>query len=344
MTTTLACAPEGTRPSSIAIEAGSRTRVHPTKPGLTLLDRRVATTYPELVPLASDPLTLEAGEAAKSFTSLERILRHLAEAGVTRSETLTVIGGGTIGDLGGFAAATYLRGIEFVQVPTTLLAMVDSSVGGKTAINLPEGKNLVGAFWAPSSVIIDPEFVSTLDQDDFRSGLGEVLKIAIGLDAELFDFCESQRDTVLARDPDALEVLIARSLQAKIDVVEADFREGSRRKLLNLGHTLGHAIEAATNFAIPHGAAVARGMHFSLRLAVEHGKLSASAAERAQRLLTAFGYPEDPLPVSDPQELATFIRRDKKRSGAEIDFIMPTGIGHSEVVALEVDAIAKSAR
>lgn len=307
----------------------------------TLLDERVAKLHPSRTPAhdVSRVLQLPAGESTKSITRLDEVLRAMARANLDRTAAcLRAIGGGTIGDLGGLAAALYMRGIRSEQVPTTLLAMVDSSVGGKTAINLPEAKNLVGAFWSPAEVFIDPEFLTTLDDSDFRSGLGEVLKIAIGLDAELFELCERNAALVLGRDLDVLGTVIERALRAKIQVVEADFRETGARRLLNLGHTLGHALESARNYRIPHGVAVARGTHFAVDLAQETESLNPADAARIRALLEAFGFGPDPL--ESRAELMPFLRRDKKRAGEMLNAVLPTGIGSSTVAEMPVARFA----
>ncbi len=339
--TELTCAAPGHPDSRITIRAGVRRELGDSMSAentFVLCDARVADSHPEVVPETAIAMPIGGGETSKSFDMLERVLRGLAQAGIDRNGTLFAFGGGTIGDLGGVVAALWLRGIRLVQVPTTLLAMVDSSVGGKTAINIPEGKNLVGAFWPPSEVWIDPEFLTTLPDDEFRSGLGEVLKAAIGLDADLFDFCTQNRERILAREHDALGRAIELSVRAKIRVVEADFREGHERRLLNLGHTLGHALEGVSGFTVPHGIAVARGIHFAIDLAAHVGAIAAPDADRCRELLTTFGYAPDPLPPRE--QLEPFVWRDKKREGNTLHFVLPTAIGASTTRAIAVDEFA----
>ena len=333
----LTCAPPGQPETAIRIEVDARHELgqRPTDGRFTLFDNRVATAHPTAVPADGARLGVDGGEAVKSFETLERVTRALANGEIGRGDALCAIGGGTVGDLGGMAASLWLRGIAFEQVPTTLLSMVDSSVGGKTAINIEEGKNLVGTFWPARTVLIDPGFLTTLSDDEYASGLGEVLKVAIGLDAEMFALCEQHAAAVVARDPGALATIIERALRAKIDVVESDFREAGRRRLLNLGHTLGHALEAESAYTKPHGVMVARGIHYVIDLATRRDALADDTASRMRTLLEAYGFATTPLP--DAARLRDFLRRDKKRAGDSIHAVLPTGIGASEVVEMGWD-------
>jgi 3-dehydroquinate synthase len=224
-------------------------------------------------------------------------------------------------------------------VPTTLLAMVDSAVGGKTAVNLPEGKNLVGTVHPASLVVIDVDFVRTLPEVEFMSGLAEAVKMAIGLDAGLFALLERERDAVLRRDADVLVEVVRSSVAAKVAIVEGDPREHGRRRLLNLGHTLGHALEAWSKGQRAHGLCVARGLFFALDLAGDLGAMSARDRERCALLLRAYGYEADPLPRR--AELAPFLARDKKVVGATVHFALPTGIGQSRVEPLELQRLVQ---
>ena len=252
------------------------------------------------------------------------------------------MGGGALGDVGGLAASLFLRGIEAWQVPTTLLAMVDSSVGGKTAVNLPEGKNLVGTVHPASRVIVDLDFVASLSGEQFHSGLAEVLKIAIGLDVDLLLLLERERTRVLRREIDVLIEIARRAIAAKIAIVEADPRDHGPRRLLNLGHTLGHALEAHAGFTSPHGHCVARGLHFALELAADLGELSSSDRDRCASLLVAYGHERTPLPPAD--ELTPFLRRDKKMVGDRIHFVMPTAIGRCTTRDLDLTCLARQLR
>ncbi len=280
-------------------------------------------------------LWVEGGESAKTWPQLGATLEALAAHQLDRAGVVVAIGGGSLGDLGGLAASLWLRGVGLVMVPTTLLSMVDSSVGGKTAVNLPRGKNLVGTFWSAERVRIDPEFLTTLPEPEYRSGLGEVLKVAIGLDAELAEHCERAHAALLARDADAVGIAVQRCLEAKIRIVEADPREGGLRRLLNLGHTLGHALEADSGYAIPHGITVARGIYHVLELAERTGHCGAADAARGRRLLERFGFEAHEVPAA--MVLRNYLVQDKKRQGARIHAVLPTGIGSSKVVSMDLD-------
>lgn len=334
----LRCAPADGRPTVVCIGAGlladgvaaaAAERLAGRRTSI-VADRRIAEAAgidPSTTTDASTPLLLDCGEALKTFGGLEFILRHLVRAGLDRRSALIAVGGGSLGDAAGLAAALLLRGVELVLVPTTLLAMVDSSVGGKTAINLPEGKNLVGTYWPASEVWIDTAFLGSLPEPEWRSGLGEVLKVALGLDAELFAHCEQHAERLLARDRSATERAIALAVAAKIRVVEQDPLENGARRLLNLGHTLGHALEMTSDFSIPHGVAVARGLHHALDVAEGRNTIAAAEAQRMRNLMAAFGFERDPLP--DAATLARFLERDKKVIDGRLKAVLPTGIGRS---------------
>ena len=303
-----------------------------------LIDARVDALHTAALRGLEPRVTVSGGEAAKTFSVLEGVLRALARAEVDRDTVLVVVGGGSVGDLGGLAASLYARGLDFVLLPTTLLAMVDSSVGGKTAIDLPEGKNLVGTFHPARLVLLDLAFLRTLPEIEFRSGLGELLKVALGLSAELFALLEANADAVLARDPHTLAQCVRLALSAKIALVESDFHERGVRRLLNLGHSLGHALEAHGGYTLPHGIAVARGLHFALRVAAQDSHLAAANVARARQLLARYGFQEDPLPPT--AELLPFLRRDKKVRGDGIHFVVPTAIGASTTVFLSWPVLA----
>ena len=337
---TLTCAPGNCEPSEIRIAdglvRGGSLSVHlPERAGFVLADRRILELYPGVRPSGAVVHEIDGGEGAKTFVELERVLRSMARVELDRDAVLAALGGGAVGDLAGLAASLFLRGIGLVQVPTTLLSMVDSSVGGKTAINLPEGKNLVGTFWPAREVLIDPGFVRSLSEQEFRSGLGEVLKVAVGLSAVLFDLLETERKEVLARDPQVLERVIGLALEAKIRIVEDDPREIGNRRLLNLGHTLGHALEAASSFAIAHGIAVARGIRFAVERSETLGFLAADKAERCRQLLADYGFEDTPLPAW--KDLDPFLRRDKKLRGGRLQVVLPTDLGASCLEPMGVD-------
>jgi 3-dehydroquinate synthase len=278
-----------------------------------------------------EPLIVPAGEASKSWAELERLVERLLALGVERSDHIVAFGGGMIGDLAGFAAAILKRGCRLVQVPTTLLAQVDSSVGGKTAINVGAGKNLVGAFHQPAAVLIDPTTLDTLPERELRAGYAEVVKYGLIGDPGFFAWCESNGAGLLAGDPEARLHAIATCVHAKAAIVGEDERETKgRRALLNLGHTFGHAIEAESGFAILHGEAVAQGMALAFRFSAERGLCPAAAAERVEAHLAAAGLPVR-LELGTPEGLVRHMAADKKAIGGRVPFILARGIGEAFV-------------
>jgi 3-dehydroquinate synthase len=303
-----------------------------------LSDAKVAPLYAAALGLAPNTpkLVVPAGESSKEFAVLERVLDFLCTAGLDRRGALVALGGGVIGDLGGCAAALYMRGIDFVQVPTTLLAQVDSSVGGKTAVNLRAGKNLAGAFHQPTLVVADTRTLGTLSAPEYRSGLGEVVKTALLEGETALAFLENNLKSVLERDPELLAELVARCVRTKAAVVERDPREAGERKTLNLGHTFAHAIEHEAGYGvIPHGVAVAAGVGLALRAARELGVLTdASLVDRTLALLGQLGLPDGitalrassgtPLAAST---LAAAMRLDKKSVRGEARFVLPERAG-----------------
>jgi len=288
----------------------------------------------QFLPSFADPpvaLFLPPGESHKTLASVEKLLRQMAEAGADRGSLLIAFGGGIVGDVGGFVAAIYMRGIPYVQVPTTFLAQVDSSVGGKTGVNLPEGKNLVGSFNHPVAVFADIDVLATLSDRELRAGLMESVKAGIIRDRALVRFLEENVDQVLGRDPKALEKVIAASIRMKAGVVNKDERESGLRMILNLGHTVGHALEQATNYkALLHGEAVAWGMIAALHLARTRGTISANQFERLEYLIHLYG-PFPPLSIS-LQRVVAATGSDKKNVGGVRRFVLPIGIGDAGVV------------
>lgn len=264
-----------------------------------------------------------AGEASKNGETYLKLLGFLADCHLTRTDTVVALGGGVTGDLSGFAAATYLRGLGFVQIPTTLLAAVDSSVGGKTAIDLPEGKNLAGTFYQPMAVLCDLDTLDTLPEAVFREGCAEVIKYAVLFDEDLF---RHLWDRGLGFDRTAV---VARCVECKRDVVKADEFDTGARQLLNLGHTVGHGIERASGYTVPHGAAVAAGMAIISRASAKLGVCSPKTAETIEEMLRRFGLPTG---TSYPAEaLISGMLSDKKRSGSTINLILPEKIGRCRV-------------
>jgi 3-dehydroquinate synthase len=284
-----------------------------------------------------EAIVLPAGEGTKSWSQLEALCDRLLALELERGEHIVALGGGVIGDLTGFAAAILKRGVGFVQVPTTLLAQVDSSVGGKTAINAKAGKNLIGAFHQPSFVLIDPTVLETLPARELRAGYAEVVKYGLIDDPEFFAWCEVHGEALLAADAEAHAHAIAHSVAAKARIVAEDERETSgRRALLNLGHTFGHALEAETGFgeALLHGEAVAAGMGVAFRFSAERGLCSASDAMRVAEHLRRHGLPFDAVSAgvdATGARLAEHMTHDKKKAGGRVPFILARGIGRAFV-------------
>jgi 3-dehydroquinate synthase len=276
-------------------------------------------------------LFLAPGERHKTLRSVEKLLRQMAKAGGDRGSLLIAFGGGIVGDVGGFLAAIYMRGIEYFQVPTTFLSQVDSSVGGKTGVNLPEGKNLVGSFHHPLAVFADMELLGTLSDRELRAGLFESVKAGMIRDRALLRYMEENTAKILGRDSGALEKVIAASIRMKADVVSKDERESGLRMILNLGHTLGHAIEAVTNYRkLLHGEAVGWGIIAALYLGKQRGTISEAQFQRLMRLVYLYG----PLPALklNAQRLVDASAKDKKHLGSVRRFILPSGIGDAIVV------------
>jgi 3-dehydroquinate synthase len=279
---------------------------------------------------AKRPILFDDREAAKRLSTVEQITRELVRAGADRHATLVAVGGGVVGDVAGFAAASYLRGVRVVHIPTTLVAQVDSSVGGKTGVNLPEGKNLVGAFYPPRLVIVDPEMLRTLPHREFRSGVYEVVKYGAIADAKLFKFLEEHMREVLRRDAEALAFIIGRSIAIKAQVVNKDEREGGLRQILNFGHTLGHALEAATNYRrFLHGEAIGWGMIAVAMMALSKERIPLMDAFRIVRLTASVG-PLPGVPRIAPEALKRIMLGDKKTRGGRVLWVMPNHIGSTE--------------
>lgn len=275
-----------------------------------------------------------AGEDSKSPAQLASLYDALYDLAADRQTAVVAVGGGVVGDLAGYAAATYNRGLPLLMVPTSLLAMVDSSVGGKTGINHPGGKNLIGAFHQPAGVWIDTTHLSTLPDREFRSGIAEVVKYGIILDAAFFEALEARAGAILAREPEVIVEIIARSCYLKADVVERDEREETGlRAILNYGHTFGHAFEAVGGYgAWLHGEAVAAGMSCAARLAEKVGRVDSDLRRRQNALLEAFGLPTAPRTDWPLDELLSVMRRDKKTAAGRFRFVLPWRIGAVELI------------
>jgi 3-dehydroquinate synthase len=314
-----------------------------------LWSKKFLRSFPEAKPHQANfeaPVTLflPPGEQHKTMKNVERLLREMVRAGGDRGSLLIAFGGGIVGDVGGFLAATFMRGINYVQAPTTFLAQVDSSVGGKVGVNLPEGKNLVGSFHQPRAVFADIGVLGTLPDRELRAGLMESVKAGFIRDRPLVRFMEEHAEEILAREPKALERVITASVRMKADVVRKDEREGGLRMILNFGHTVGHALEQATRYrAMLHGEAVAWGMVAGLAVARRRGTITGSQMERMEKLIYRFG-PWPKLKVTAAKVMAA-TGHDKKNVGGVRRFVLPVGIGDAGVVedvtALELEAGVK---
>ncbi len=306
---------------------------------LTVTDDRVAGLYLERLTaqLSDQPehqsLVLPNGEEHKTVASWQRIVDALVNLGAQRDATVLALGGGVIGDMAGFAAACYMRGIRVIQVPTTLLAQVDAAVGGKTGVNHSQGKNLIGAFHAPAAVIADTDTLSSLDRRDYCAGLAEVVKYGAIRDPEFFDWLEDHAEALNAREPEPLLEAVYQSVRNKAEVVAADERESGQRALLNFGHTFGHALETATAYrAYRHGEAVAIGMALASRLSELLGLSATGTAERMTRLLQRLDLPTSLPEPLDRDRLVDLMRLDKKNRDEQIRLILLDGIGQARIL------------
>jgi 3-dehydroquinate synthase len=282
--------------------------------------------------LAYEVLQMDDGEPAKRLETVERLAEQMVSAKADRKSLLLAVGGGVVGDCAGFLGAIFLRGIPVVQVPTTLLAQVDASIGGKTGVNLRGGKNLLGAFHQPKAVLVDPDVLSTLDQREFRAGLFESLKCGVIRDKALFDFMRRHPQAVLGRDRKALERIITDSIRVKAAVVAADEKESDLRRILNFGHTVGHAIEAATGYTqLLHGEAVAWGMIAAATIACDSGFCSPETTEQITSAVEALG----PLPRPDcgTRQVMVLLSADKKTVAGAVHFVLPIKIGKVKIAS-----------
>ncbi|MFQ5926599.1 MAG: 3-dehydroquinate synthase [Terriglobia bacterium] len=279
----------------------------------------------------SELLLLDDREEQKRLATLERLARELLRRGADRGALVVALGGGVVGDVAGFLAASYMRGLDYVQVPTTLVAQIDSAIGGKTGVNLREGKNLLGAFHQPALVLVDPQTLATLPKAEFSAGLYELVKYAVISDTALFGFLERHLETVKNGEPRALLYVIERAIRQKARVVSADERERHQRRILNFGHTFGHALEALARYrGLRHGEAVGWGMLMATRLAERLGRIKPAEAERIARLVRAVGRLPRLGRVS-PRRLFAQLHADKKRRGEALVFVLPQRIGRVAV-------------
>jgi 3-dehydroquinate synthase len=282
---------------------------------------------------AFEILLFPGGETRKRLSEVEALAEQMIAGGGDRSSVVVALGGGIVGDVGGFLAAVFMRGIPVIQIPTTLLAQVDAAVGGKTGVNLVSGKNLIGSFHQPLAVLIDPEVVRTLPEREYRAGLYEIIKCGVIRDANLFHLLEECASSVLAQEPAILERIIADAVRIKAEVVSADEREGDLRRILNFGHTFGHALEAETQYArFLHGEAVAFGMRAATALAERTGELAAADRITIDRVIAKYG----PIPALDgvsSTRLAARLGADKKTVQGRIHFVLPSRIGEVRIVS-----------
>ncbi|MGA2355524.1 MAG: 3-dehydroquinate synthase [Terriglobales bacterium] len=292
--------------------------------------------------IKTELMEMPDGERSKRLATLEKLADKLVKLGADRGTTLIALGGGVVGDVTGFLASIYMRGVDVIQVPTTVLAQVDAAIGGKTGVNLVSGKNLLGTFHQPRAVLVDPAVLETLPAREYRAGLYESLKCGIIGDAGLFRLFEEKRREILERDPVVVEKVIADSVRLKASVVSADEREGGLRQVLNLGHTIGHALEAETRYTqLLHGEAVAWGMIAATQIALSTGKLDSVTAGRISNAVLGFGkLPGMKLQTSN---IVKRLRSDKKTKQGVVHFILPREIGKVEITSDVPEAIVRSA-
>jgi 3-dehydroquinate synthase len=282
---------------------------------------------------SATPLFFPGGESRKRLSEVEALADQMVEAGADRSSLVIGFGGGIVTDMAGFLAASFMRGVPVIQIPTTLLAQVDAAVGGKTGVNLVSGKNLFGAFHQPLAVLIDPAVVATLPPREYQAGLYEIIKCGVIRDPELFDLMESSATDILKQDPALVDRIISDSVRIKCEVVSADEREGGLRRILNFGHTIGHALESETGYQVfLHGEAVAFGMHAATELAVLTNQLDRSTGDRIRALVDAYGEIPSTKDIS-PENLVARTQSDKKTVQGKVHFVLPVRIGEMKVTA-----------
>ena len=293
-------------------------------------NERVVSLYRDVITNLSvdhEIILIGDGEQYKSLNTYSEVIDELIEFRFNRDAVILALGGGVVGDLAGFVAATYQRGVRLVQIPTTLLAQVDSAIGGKTAVNHSSGKNLIGAFYQPETVLIDTAVLTSLPDDIFVEGLAEVIKYGVIYDAAFFEWLEDNTQSVLAREPDALEFIVRRSCEIKAEVVASDEREQSRRAILNFGHTFGHALEAETRYGeLLHGQAVSIGMVMAADLALRENLCDARTTQRIRNIVKAYGLPYE-APNVDKDRMLASMAMDKKVVKGELRFVLPESIG-----------------
>jgi len=272
-------------------------------------------------------MVIQPGEASKKWGTLARIFGWLVKRGFDRKSCLIALGGGVVGDVTGFVASVYMRSIPYIQVPTTLLAQVDSSMGGKNGVDLSHGKNLIGTVYQPERVYIDPSVLESLSHTEFQHGLAEAIKSAVIRDGEFFRFLEHHHDAIITHDPNALEEIISRCCRIKTEVVMADEHDRGLRRLLNFGHTVGHAIEALSGYTMPHGTAVSMGMAAETVLSTREGTLVSRDRTRILKILERYGLPTQIPRHHDSDALLALMGVDKKTEDGRIAVVLPTSVG-----------------
>jgi len=277
--------------------------------------------------LPVDRIEIPAGEASKSMATVPNLVGNLIALNATRQSFLIALGGGVVGDLTGFIASIFMRGIDYMQIATSLIAQVDSSLGGKTGVDTPDGKNLVGTFHHPKAVLIDPVFLKTLPEGEFQNGLSEVIKYAIISDQDLFDLLTTRAAEIVAREIDLMQHLVARSCKIKAQIVEADEKEGNLRRILNFGHTVGHALEALSAYTLSHGEAVATGMVAAALMSQKLGHLDRDVYHRIVTLIRSYQLPTTISPDSDTQKILQFMAHDKKVAGRRLHWVLISRVG-----------------
>lgn len=305
-----------------------------------IADDRVAALYGDALMaslkeagIRAEILPFPHGEAQKTLRTVESLARALVRAGFDRKDALIALGGGVTGDVAGFLASAFMRGIPFVQIPTTLLAQVDSSVGGKTGVDIPEGKNLIGAFYQPKVVYIDTSVLRSLPREELLGGLAEVIKYGVIRDAVFFNFLAQHRTAILDLDEEMIGRMVMTCCRIKAEIVAEDEREGGIRRILNYGHTIGHAVEGASNYTLIHGFAVAIGMAAATRLAVLTGHLAETDAARILEILNTYELPVEIPGNLDRQAMKKYLLADKKVIGGRVHYVLPTAIGSTCITA-----------
>ena len=277
-------------------------------------------------------IAIPAGEKSKTLGQLEKITAEMVLKRVSRDDYVIALGGGVIGDMSGFAAAVYMRGLPFIQIPTTLLAMVDAAIGGKTGVNLKSGKNLIGCFHQPQMVLIDPKFLKTLPPKEFRNGMAEIIKHALIQDPVLFNYLEKNTRQILSHQPLALNKIIVQSCRIKARIVEKDEKENRLRMILNYGHTLGHALEKLSNYRLPHGDCVSIGIQLINQITTQKKLLPQTTTSRIEKLLQAYDLPTQPPKNISLKKLLQTAQTDKKVRANQINFVILRKIGQTQIV------------